>query len=93
MYKLITAKIFSHNNCLQHVKFYAVTTTPTLLLSQNSQSIAGVAFVIDDARCVTTYHVIVTQEGGPTTSVSRSSLPVIVGDLDLCRGEINCEVH
>ncbi len=90
MYKLITAKIFSHNNCLQHLKFYAVTTTPTLLLSQNS---AGVAFVVDDARYVTTYHVIVTQEGGPTTSVSRSSSPVIVGDLDLCRGEINCEVH
>ncbi len=41
--------------------------------------------MIDDARCVTTYHVNVTQEGGPTTSVLGSSSPVIVGDLDVCR--------
>ena len=46
----------------------------------------GVAFVIDDVRCVASYHVNVTQEGGPITSVSGSSSPVIVvGDLDLCR--------
>ncbi len=41
--------------------------------------------MIDDARCVTNYYVNVTQEGGPTTSVSGSSSPVMVGDLDLCQ--------
>ena len=54
------------------------------MLSQESQSIVGVAFVIDDPRCVAMYHVNVTQEGGPTTSVSGSSSPVIVDGLDLC---------
>ncbi|XP_064393507.1 uncharacterized protein LOC135340988 isoform X1 [Halichondria panicea] len=60
------------------------TTTPILVLSQNSQSMVGVAFVIDDPRCVAMYHVNVTQEGGPTTSVSGSSSPVSVDGLDLC---------
>ncbi len=64
---------------------FSATTTPTLMLSQNSQSMVGVAFVIDDARCVTNYHVNVTQEGGPTTSVSGSSSPVNASGLDLCR--------
>ena len=54
------------------------------MLSQNSQSMVGVVFVIDDPRCVAMYHVNVTQEGGPTTSVSGSSPLVIVGGLDLC---------
>ncbi len=54
------------------------------MLSQNSQSMVGVVFVIDDPRCVAMYHVNVTQEGGPTTSVSGSSSPVIVDGLDLC---------
>ena len=54
------------------------------MLSQNSQSMVGVAFVIDDPRCVAVYHVNVTQEGGPTTSVSGLSSPVMVGGLDLC---------
>ena len=55
------------------------------MLSQNSQTMVGVAFVIDDPRCVAMYHVNVTQEGGPNTGVSGSSSPVMVGDLDLCR--------
>lgn len=41
--------------------------------------------MIDDAQCVTNYHVNVTREGGPTSSVYGSPSPVIVGDLDLCR--------
>lgn len=70
--------LYDHNS-------YTATTTPTLTLSQNSQSMVGVSFVLDDARCVSNYSVNVTRGDGLTTSVSGTSSPLMVGGLDLCQ--------
>ena len=64
---------------------YAETTIPSLSVEQTSQTSVDVTFEIDDSRCVSTYHVNVTYEGGTTTTMTGPASPVTVMNLDICR--------